>query len=527
MKRTNVFMPNLEKHIIHKVTVDVVTPSVESGEHLRENLNSFLEEKVFPLLEAFFAGFDKHVVDGSLQVDSISLDLDVEHTSIQEWDQVSILAQCHKQLESAFRPLFSTAGLVDIWRGSTLPTRNTNTSVVPVGNEAEGQNNPSFRWFSDAEKSFLAFISFLSDGRIPWWGSSTTALENPDYQILDSWSGLSEFETRLQQTLRSEHARHRLLLHFTPEQLIKLLAYMSEESVPAKKVLSRSLKYFQKATFAESRLMTWLLLELMFDTSKSRYLSNQQEALILLLSQNAGRKPSAAKIQGFVRVLGAFFPQKERETLNQLAERIAHTLKGHISTEDFPFKLASDRALREVSDASFSSTQDIVLSFQEGIILPNAGSILLHPFLGAFFRDCGVLTEDNRFSAPDLAVHLLHYATTGILEAPNYTLQFEKLLLGIPLERTLDRYVAITQRHKEQVRELLTSLLENWPKLKNTSADTVRVEFLQRSGKVLSEGNSLRIIMDKKVQDILLDGLPFNLGMVKLPWRRDLIFVEW
>jgi hypothetical protein len=137
------------------------------------------------------------------------------------------------------------------------------------------------------------------------------------------------------------------------------------------------------------------------------------------------------------------------------------------------------------------------------------------------------LTEDNRFSAPDLAVHLLHYATTGILEAPDYTLQFEKLLLGIPLERTLDRYVAITQRHKEQVRELLTSLLENWPKLKNTSADTVRVEFLQRSGKVLSEGNSLRIIMDKKVQDILLDGLPFNLGMVKLPWRRDLIFVEW
>lgn len=520
-------MPNLEKHIIHKVTVDVVTPSVESGEHLRENLSGFLEEKVFPLLEAFFAGFDEHVVDGSLQVDSISLALDVEHTSIKEWDQVTILAQCRNQLETAFKPLFSTAGLVDVRRGSTFPTRNTNTAVVPGGNQAEGQNNPSFRWFSDAEKSFLVFISFLSDGRIPWWGHSVTAVENLDYHILDSWSGLSDFETRLQKTLRSELARHRLLLHFTPEQLIKLLTYLSEESVVTKKVLSRSMKYFRKATFAEARLMTWLLLEMIFDTSESRHLSNQQEALILLLGRNADRRPSAAKIQGFVKVLGGLFPEKERETLNQLAERIAHTLKSHFQREDFPFKVASDSALIEVSDANFSSTKDVVLSFQEGILLPNAGSILLHPFLGAFFRDCGVLTKDNRISAPDLAVHLLHYATTGILEAPDYTLQFEKLLLGFPLERTLDRYVAITQRHKEQVRELLTSLLENWPKLKSTSADTVRVEFLQRSGKVLWEGNSLRIIMDKKVQDILLDGLPFNLGMVKLPWRRDLIFVEW
>nr|MBI1230887.1 hypothetical protein [Cytophagales bacterium] len=520
-------MPNLEKHIIHKVTVDVVTPSVESGEHLRQNLSGFLEEQVFPLLEAFFAGFDEQVVDGSLQVDSISLDLNVERTSIMEWDQVTILTQCRNQLETAFRPLFSTAGLVDVGRGSTFTARNTNTSVVPAGNEAEGQINPSFRRFPDAEKSLLAFISFLSDGRIPWWGYSAPDLKKLDDQILDSWSVLREFNIQLRETLRTQPARHRLLLHFTPEQLIKLLAYLSEKREPEKKILSRSLKYFRKATFAEARLMTWVLLEMMFDTSESRHLSNQQEALILLLGQNAGRKPSVAKINGFVKVIGAYFPEKERETLNQLAERISHTLKSPISTEDFPVMVASDSALREVSDANFSSTQDVVLSFQEGILLPNAGSILLHPFLGAFFRDCGVMTEDNRFYAPDLAVHLLHYATTGILEAPDYTLQFEKLLLGIPLNRTLDRYVLITQKHKEQVRELLNSLLENWPKLKNTSADTVRVEFLQRSGKVLWEGNSLRIIMEKKVQDILLDGLPFNLGMVKLPWRRNLIFVEW
>ncbi len=75
--------------------------------------------------------------------------------------------------------------------------------------------------------------------------------------------------------------------------------------------------------------------------------------------------------------------------------------------------------------------------------------------------------------------------------------------------------------------ELLQSAITHWKALKNTSPDGLRTGFFQRDGKLIEENNSCRIIVERKAQDVLLDNIPWNIHLIKLPWHKKVVFVEW
>ena len=80
----------------------------------------------------------------------------------------------------------------------------------------------------------------------------------------------------------------------------------------------------------------------------------------------------------------------------------------------------------------------------------------------------------------------------------------------------------------EEAAALLEAVIQHWEALRNTSADGLRGTFLVRPGKVtLREDGDWWLQVESKSYDILLDQLPWGIGMIKLPWMQRMLRVEW
>lgn len=159
----------------------------------------------------------------------------------------------------------------------------------------------------------------------------------------------------------------------------------------------------------------------------------------------------------------------------------------------------------------------------------NAGVVLLHPFLSPYFKKVGVMDKGNFLdeAARHKAVHLLHFLATGQTQAPEYELVLPRFLCGIPFDVPLERFVDITAEEQAEGEQLLTAAINHWNKLGNTSPGGLREGFLQRDGKLEKREAGWCLGVEQKTIDILLDFLPWNLSIIKLPWMPELLRVEW
>ncbi len=164
-----------------------------------------------------------------------------------------------------------------------------------------------------------------------------------------------------------------------------------------------------------------------------------------------------------------------------------------------------------------------------GIFVQYAGIVLLHPFLPSFFKRLQ-LTEQAGFisaMAHQKAVFMLHYLSTGHLVAEEHELVIPKLLCGFSIEETIPKHIEIDEQEMAEANNLLEAAIAQWEILKNTSAAGLREGFLQRNGKLYSKNDTLYLQMETKSIDIVLDYLPWSLGIIKLPWMKELLRVDW
>jgi hypothetical protein len=121
----------------------------------------------------------------------------------------------------------------------------------------------------------------------------------------------------------------------------------------------------------------------------------------------------------------------------------------------------------------------------------------------------------------------LHYLATGKREAEEHELVIPKVICDFPLEQAVNTSIEIATELYKEADELLDAVISQWEKLQNASHGALREGFLQRPGK-LSERNQEDLIqVEKSSIDILLNYLPWSLSLIMLPWRRELLRVEW
>ncbi|TDQ22711.1 contractile injection system tape measure protein [Tenacibaculum caenipelagi] len=215
--------------------------------------------------------------------------------------------------------------------------------------------------------------------------------------------------------------------------------------------------------------------------------------------------------------------QKENKSVYKNLERSSIDEKTFKEQKRADYQKRHKEALKN----AFSQEKEIV-SESKSHIVKNAGLILLHPFLKQFFYSCGFLDKENQIIKPDEAVHLLHYVATKKEQQFENNLIFEKFLCNIPIYQPVERKIILSDEVKEKSEELLKAVLQNWEVLKNSSPDLLRNEYLQREGRLDLTKDTPTLTVERKTQDILLDTkLPWNLSLCKLPWMKELIFMNW
>lgn len=196
----------------------------------------------------------------------------------------------------------------------------------------------------------------------------------------------------------------------------------------------------------------------------------------------------------------------------------------HNTIEDVLISLSHLSKEKESDDAG---THDFIA--EDGVFVSHAGVVLLHPFIQALFNNLG-LTHAGKFidhKHQQKALCVLHYLMAGKTEIKEYELAVAKLLTAYPSQQSVDRYMQLTAEEQAECDEMLANVIAQWEILKNTSPDGLREGFLQRAGKLFPKNDHICIQMETNSIDVLLDYLPWNLSVIKLPWMKDRLTVEW
>lgn len=174
---------------------------------------------------------------------------------------------------------------------------------------------------------------------------------------------------------------------------------------------------------------------------------------------------------------------------------------------------------------------------EDGIYSVHAGLVLLHTQLPTLFSRANLWSKGGFASetARQQAIFLLHYLATGKQEegatgrirADEHALLFPKFLCDYSLELPLPGEMELPEAWLREADDLLEAVLVLWEKLKNSSVAALREQFLQRTGKLVKGNDRLTLLMEIQGIDVLLNYLPWPLSIVKLPWLKNILYVEW
>ena len=74
---------------------------------------------------------------------------------------------------------------------------------------------------------------------------------------------------------------------------------------------------------------------------------------------------------------------------------------------------------------------------------------------------------------------------------------------------------------------MLNAAIDNWTALGNISSLGLREGFIKREGKLHQQKEGWLLQIESSTIDILLDKISWNMSIVKFPWLKKIIWVEW
>ena len=504
-------------HIIRQKYLDVEVNGPESaGLAIQRMLSELCQNRIIPAIEKILDRYsppNEHLYFERLNIDVGSLTLDKLESDLAD----SIARALEELLRSYPLPADSSPALIS----DTVRLKTAQQSV------------------------FEAFVYFLNTGRLPWV-LRLPAGQSFEQVLLDSWREETKPAVRydliatVRSVLKSGTARKRLVCQFSPVFLGDLLLQLSPDG---KKMMAEILAVLQS-----------------FDGSpvdKHDFIRHLWETVLAVV---VNEQPLSAKflVSETLRALPVAMSKKPVWTVWLEANRIDITKPAPLDKpvlqksdrQDLPTAPQQDETRKETLDKSILQKfdrQDLSTSPQqdetraetvespvidtadwlEGIYIDCAGLVLLHPFLPQFFEALGIAAEDTLLQ-PDRALCLMHYLATGQTFAPEYELILPKILCNISLETPVESDVSLTSDEQEEAEALLEAVIHHWDVLKNTGIDGLRGTFLLRAGKITLQGDGdWRLQVESKAYDILLDQLPWGIGMIKLPWMQRMLWVEW
>jgi len=371
------------------------------------------------------------------------------------------------------------------------------------------------------ENTWEAFIHFLLNDNLPVSYRVPTGknLEGVLAELItkDELRTNNQFQIlEIGEVLKSDSAVRRLVSQFS-EGFIKLLIQQASAVLFAE--LEKLLKELENCSFtpADNRLVRKLILEKMLlqlssgsNTSKSMVAKQVLDAL--------KHKPH------LLSAVNESFRQTWPE-INISDTRGEISRKGKPKSESIPLNLneIEPNQTIDIRKAGQIFTNEI----GEGIYIENSGIVLLHPFLQRFFESLGISRKEELL-LPERAVSLLHYLTTGQTKIPEYELVLPKILCEFPLSSPVPADYIITENESAEASTLLEAVINHWEALRDTSPDALRGTFLLRPGKLsIKDDGDWLLQVESRAFDVLLEYLPWGISVIRLPWMKKMLWVEW
>jgi hypothetical protein len=182
-----------------------------------------------------------------------------------------------------------------------------------------------------------------------------------------------------------------------------------------------------------------------------------------------------------------------------------------------------DAEQKKTLDKKKSTTK----SNDEAIIVHNAGIVLLQPFISTLFHELHLLSEDRKsLIDKDRACALLSFLA-GDEEHAEIYYPLCKLICGFQPHEFVDANVELTIAQKEECFHLLQQMIVHWPAIKQTSVPSLQQSFFQRTGKLSLKENKWLLQVEQRTEDVLLQYLPWSYSIIRYPWMKQALFVEW
>lgn len=508
------------KHIVHKLNLELEAPSEGQARYLYSQAGTILQQYVLPKLEAIlqqYAAEEMHI-----RLETLNIDLQ---------------ATAGASLENILREQLARA------IGAKLKEELQRQEAGDKEEEAGIVKKRTGPW-----QVIEAFFIFLEKGTLPWW-IADKEIFSQSRQIVDAIAQQEEqfVVVFLEKVTERPALLERLLLQYD----VVLLTYLFSLLVPLevfKMVLAVEQHSAGQSAAMEQELFRqkyWMLIwnlvpvKALPGITKELFYTRLEAAVPVVGKQESLFKLITVEVLSQVREANNITRQqhaeeKENDPLTELVLRTAtpieegpDTITGEQTGKQGDKETDPGRTDNKTGKGLTDDTEPEYKTMQDGLLVDNAGLILLHPFLQYFFQELGLLEGEQLQQSKDIAVHLLHYLATGKEQAADFELVFEKYLCGLKPSQVTYRYTRLTDKMKTEAETLLSSVIKHWPVLKNTSASGLQEGFLQRKGKLIMKEDSHKLIMERSTLDILLGQLPWNISLVKLPWIRQMIHVEW
>jgi len=506
-----------QKHIINKILLEVDANSISVGYKLKDILDVFLKEDILPSLDRYFKSIEHQLPADIVQISQLNLEVNVgDHNNFE-----ALKKDTREKLVQEIDKLIK----------APIPSEN----IVLINTD---------------ERQVQALLFFVEHGYAPWWKTTSGSRL---FTLADFKRSLSSdaFQNQFVALLKKNSARKRSIFQFKNKELQLLLqtAFKSQNEV---KLLNREVIGKFKPLNSSSRVFMWtsvidyllsknemalvqkLYVELVNRiNTKDKNIHAFAESTLIILKQllrikkeitiTVLQKPINDASQKTETIAESILSMYSEIGLSDKAESILKPVGRQKTPKKHQTKpLGNDEMIRDIS-----YKEDMNDSSPKTYYVQNAGLVIVHPYISRFFQNCGLLNDNNTFLDREMAAHALHYLATKKEQQLENDMVFEKFICGIPIAESINRHIQLSEDIKNQAEELLKSIIENWDALGNASIDLLRQEFLQRVGKLSFNEDNPKIIIERKTQDILVDKLPWGIGLFKLSWFDKLIFIDW
>lgn len=372
-------------------------------------------------------------------------------------------------------------------------------------------------------------VFYFQNGYLPWWGN--TLIENGFEELLLKWLDKMEDNTEV------EVFNKNLKEIISPEMIQRMV-----NIIPRRYFFQLLRGLYNK----EKKLITSL--ETFFKGSLETEFPSEKQKIILqlmfkwIVASDGNELLKGEKSQSFLfkeiyRQTGILLTVKGDSGLKKEATDLKKEATG-LKKEDSDLQKEGPDLKRELSVKEENELKSILSDSKvekrlakqeisvEGLYIQNAGAIIIAPFLPVLFKKLKVI-EGAKVLDPQTAVLAIQYAVNGNEKVEEYDLVLPKILCALEVEFVIDATKEITANQKNEVNEMLSSLIEHWSVLKNTSIAGLQETFLKRDGKLSAQDNDWLLQVEQKSYDMLLNQLPYNINMIKMPWMERIIRMEW